>query len=164
MNIHELESDIVARLAPLVNAGIEVIASPDTEAAYKRPTKPRVIVAFSGAMPAGAKDGLRAMGAIVQNFEVLINVIVQTRNIRGTDGLYSVERVVRSLLIGYMPVNCAKMTLQKMQVENYEDGTWNYVITFAAPTVFVEDEPEITEVLLNQITVISNGGQTSVIQ
>ena len=92
-----LEDAIIAALAPLVPAGVELMAWPETEAEYNRPfAKSRVSVVYHS-----SKYGpLISAAESTQEESVSIQIFIQAQRLRGALGIYDIKSLTLNYLLG----------------------------------------------------------------
>lgn len=162
LSYQALEDDLVTRLQPLTDAGVDVVALPDTQADYKRPvTNVRVTVIANSA----DFGDIKSSGAMNQEENVSVQVLFQGNKMRGVNGVHSVVGAARLLLYGYQPANYSKMRLMKAALidPRPEDNVWTYMLEFMTQGRVVEyDNTEDLAGLITQITMNTELGNTTV--
>lgn len=108
MSIHQThESQIVARLAPLVTASLKVAVLPESETEAQRvpvgPSQATVYVAFTGTDYDNTQNiyTVNSTGAVEQVEYHKYEVILLSPKLRGPNGIYALIDAVKALLIGY---------------------------------------------------------------
>lgn len=153
MNYGELEEAIVTRLAPLAQAGHEVVSQPENQNDFKRTVNgARVTVGYVGSEFAKVSSTAQIRQEETPKFEVAI----QARKLRGNGGLYSVIEAIRTLLIGFRPPHCERMRVMEIGLVDYVDSVFTYSIVFGATSLAVEQFAAEDAVLIRKITIDSN--------
>lgn len=153
MNYEQAEEDIYQRLQPFTGANIEVVKLPEAQADFKRPfEKAKFTVGYKGSK---WKDP-QSTGHISQVEELLFEIALQSRTLRGPRGLYTLKSLVTQALVGFAPTDCDKIYAKESGMtgvaDTQVDGVWTYVAIFACTTLSVEDFEEDLSVILTQIT------------
>ncbi len=160
-----LEDEIVARLSTLTPA-VEVEALPDTPAKFNKAfSKPRVTVAYRSSE--FSKEVVRGFpeqfstGAAVQDEYASVEVVIQSRTLRGAGGVHAIKASVVQRLFSFKPTHWSFLTLEsyKFVDQDKEAGLFTYAATFITKTTVVPYSDPTTEVNLNEVTlnVDSNG-------
>jgi hypothetical protein len=140
-----LEDSIVGRLAAITPA-VEVEALPDTPAKFQKAfSKPRVTVAYRSSE--FAKDIVRGIpeqfstGPAIQDEFASIEVVIQSRTVRGNGGCHAVKSAVVGLLFNFTPANWSRLTLESYKFVDHdkEAGLFSYAATFITQTRVVPD-------------------------
>ena len=156
MNYTSIENDIVARLAPLVSAGYEVEAMPDNDGSNIPAARKGRITVQVGMVKFLEHKSISS--AVVQDEEIYVEIIVRSRKLRATGGVYDLTELCRALLIGYTPTNC-KVMLRGVDwggitpSERF-DGIWTYSLRLATQSVSIGSADEDISVLISQITLL----------
>lgn len=159
MFIEQLEIDIEKQLRAKIGTGIDVEVMPETEAGFSRPfAKGRLSVCYKQS----EFDKPRSTAEISQDEEQTIEVIIQSRTLRKTHGIYDLAERTRKALVGFMPKHCRRIYAVSFKFESRETNLWVYVYTFATRSTIVEVEVPDTEPLITQVTGES-GFNTSVV-
>lgn len=133
-----LEDKIVEKLHPLVESGIEVLSSPDTDAEYNENGKPfeftRVTVMYAMSefddQPIKGEPKNYAMGIVKQNEFAEITLNFQARKRRGVKGLFAVYQDCKNLILGFRPEGWGKIFFKDfLYVERSKDNVWFYALT-----------------------------------
>lgn len=156
MNFASIENDIVARLAPLTTIGYQVEAMPDNEGA-NTPAAKRGRITVQVEM-SKFSDHRSLSGAVVQDEDVFVDIIIRSRTLRTSGGIYDIKDLSQKLLLGYTPTDC-KTKLRGVDFggitpAEFRDGVWTYALRMATTAVAVEDTTESAAVLINQITIL----------
>lgn len=153
MNYEESEQSIIDRLVPFKDAGIELQALPEAQADFKRPfTKGRIIIGYKGSKWA---DKILSAGHAVQNEEVIWEITLQSRFLRGDLGIYRLMALTIQALVGFQPANCDKMYCKEGGMTgsaNFEEGVWTYSLLMACSNINVEDFEEDLSVIFSRFT------------
>lgn len=149
MRYDDLEDDIVARLAPLLDDDIEVEHIPDNEDDYSRPFEnPRVTVAYKGStfsdeVARGVPRTLSTNETVQTEFAE-VHVLVRSRKLRGDDGVYAVTEKVKQRLFGFMPEDWSRLHPKQYDLVENADGVFLCDLTFVCSALAVQHEPDDT--------------------
>ena len=152
----DLEQDIVSRLeAPLNSIDFNVVPLPDTESKFDKPQRQGLVtVTYRGSDYA---DDLRTTDPVAQEETITIELTVESKFRRngpqGQGGVLSAILLIRSLLLGYRPLDCKKMWGGQQDFDSYDDRLWAYGVTFQTSRLAVEKPEDVVEDLLTNITV-----------
>jgi len=159
MNYVTLETELVTRLTAYFTAHameetFEAVPIPQNQAEQGRPfDKGRVTVQYftSSYQPS------QSLGAAVTQAETItIRLSFESRNLRETDGFYTLIEAVKRSLLGYKPANCTKkLTISKYDLVFYENNTVSPYIEFQTETMNVEVPEETDEPLFTDLTIKS---------
>jgi hypothetical protein len=149
----QVELEIYTRLLPFQGANIEVAKLPESEADFKRPyTKAKFTVCYKGSK---WKDP-RSTSHITQEEELLFEIAIQSRTLRGNRGIYTLKRLLTQALVGFQPTDCERMYAKESGMTGVEttltDGVYTYSAVFACTTLSVEDFEEDLSLILEKIT------------
>lgn len=134
--IADLERAIVERLAEATS--VEVAAFPDSPDAYR-------VLHQRGAILVGYR-GMEAvqpprLSRLTQVARARWQVTVLARSLRRHDGAYELLEMVRSRLLGWSPgPSAGPLWLVSEEYRTYEDGTWQYDVTWACHVVVGDQE------------------------
>lgn len=167
MDYELLESDITARLVPLV-ASFEVKKLPESQEEYQRPFSiGRVSVVYAGSKFSELDDRnpLRSIGQVVQNEILKIEILVQAKRLRGPKGCFPIWQDLKTLLLGFRPSHCDKIYAKDFEYVGFDQAAqvWTYKACFETTTLSVQDEWDeeggapLSTVEFNQ-TIITNDG------
>ncbi len=160
MDYEQAEDDIVTRLMPFINAGIDIAKLPEAQADFKRPfDKAKITIGYKGSK----WDKPTSTGHISQDEDVMFEFSIQSRTLRGDRGIYIVKALIIQALVGFAPTDCDKMYCKESGMtgakEVFEDGVWTYTLIMCCRNVSVEDFEEDLSVILHRIT--NNNGADS---
>lgn len=166
MNYETLESEIVARIAPLASADLSIVGMPESEAERKRalPTKARITVIYAGS----EYDKTTSTGQNRNAENVFITLFIESTFLRGPVGIYNLIRVMKLAFSGYKPTNCQRLEPVKHHsigdnpVEK-RDNLWEYQMIFSTTALSIENFIEDISILVSQITLNGSNDDTSVI-
>lgn len=149
----QVEEDIYQRLLPFQGISIDVVKLPDNEADFKRAfAKGKITIGYKGSK----WDAPRSTSQIAQEEKLIFEVAMQSRELRGSRGLYMLKRVVTQALTGFQPTDCNRMYPEESGMtgvkETFTDGVWTYSAIFHCTTLTVEDFEEDLTLLLKKIT------------
>jgi hypothetical protein len=161
-DIQTIETAIIDRLkAKLTDAAIEPF--PDRPAEYQLiHSKGALLVSFSGSVFSEPE----ATDVIVQDRRMEFDVTVVTKSLRASGahhGAYALLEAARLTLTGHQIPGCGKISPRREGFLSEKAGTWQYGIRFAMSTKAVEDGENEEVILLKQVTVQDNFGETEVI-
>lgn len=153
MNYEQAEADIVTRLSPLAGLNIEVIPLPENQEQFKRPfEKGKITVAYKGSK----WEKPRSTAQIAQEETLHFEIVMQSRTLRGSTGLYAIKQIVNAGLVGFQPIDCDRMYAVESGMtgvaDTLQDGVWTYSAVFACTYLSVEDFEEDLSVLITRIT------------
>ncbi|MFO0387566.1 MAG: Gp37 family protein [Flavobacteriales bacterium] len=155
MNYEQIENDVVARLAPLADAGI-VIKLPEFQKEFeKQIDRYKITVAYKGSK----FEDVHTTAHVAQFEDVMIDVTIESRKLRGPGGVYPLMAAVRNLLLGFEPTDCSRMTLKESSFTDLETNTWSYSFTFVTRGMVVEVDPEENDPELRTIEVQNENGE-----
>lgn len=161
MRYDQLEDDIIARLSPLKFKGIEIVPLPERDADIERPFKnARVTVAYKGSVY--NDEGTASRPMILSTAEILqketadVEIIIQSRLLRGEFGVHSVKEQVTKWVTGFMPKNWGRLYSKQYQFLSNDDGLWSYSFTMNTTYWAVQYVDPTNEVLLQKVTIFMN--------
>lgn len=147
MDYGTLEIEIANRLQQkLQTHGFDAIPLPETQAEYSKPfTNGRATVAFTGAK----LDDLQSTGEVSQYLVATFSLSLQSRFLRGDNGIHQLSQLVKQYLLGYNPTDCDRLYHVSHEFVRFEDGIWEHVMDFETKTLWVQtvDEEEEEPVL-----------------
>jgi hypothetical protein len=149
--IAALEAGVLARLqAKIENYAIE--SFPDKPETYKlRHQRGAFLTAYRGADYTPIGDG----DATVQARRMMIDVVIQCRQLSGNEGAYVMLELARCALVGFEIPGFTKLSIDRDRFIASNEGVWTYQLTFAAETIAIEVEEELVESTLHRITLQS---------
>jgi hypothetical protein len=154
MNYEQAEQDIADRLAPFVTAGvIDIVLLPQNVSDFKRPfTKGKITICYKGSK----WQDPRSTAQISQEEEVMFQIEIQSRTLRGDHGIYLMKKALNQAIIGFAPTDCDRIYAKESGMtgvaETLNDGVWTYSYVVACKSISVEDYEEDLSVLLKKIT------------
>lgn len=158
MIYEDLEAAIVARLAPLAaDFGIEVLALPENQAQYVKPfEKARVTVNWKMSQFNGGRYGsqlpTKSVDHAVQQEDLEVEVVIQSRFLRGESGTYAIMEAIRRKLIGFQPLSLDPMKLIEIKPDSYTDNLWMHVMTFGTKALSIDELDQTNEPLLDDVS------------
>jgi hypothetical protein len=157
MNYQTTEASIVTRLAPMVVAGYAVAALPDVQADFINPIGPQVWVAYQKSKFDQTNDDPKhlSMGSTHQKEVLNFELTIQSKKLRGNNGVYKTLELVRLLLVGFRPTNCHKLYMVEVSPVQYEENLWTYKMLMACQSVVIEQPDTEEEVLITKLTLDS---------
>lgn len=138
----DLEDDIVTRLA--LGSGVTVRPQPENETeANVQAFNPIVTVSyqhseFSGSLTRGLPEMFSTDESAQQEFAE-IHVVIQSRLLRGTNGVYDLMNKIRKKLHGYKPGVWGRMFMKIFDYLSNEDGVWTYDLVFVTKRPVVQE-------------------------
>ena len=157
MFIEQTEKDIAKRLESKVGTGILVEVLPEREADFRRPfEKGRLSVCYKQS----EIEKPRSTNEISQDAEYTVEVVIQSRALRGVHGIYDLADRTERALVGFRTKNGRKMYGVSFKFEMKDDNLWAYIYTFAFKSTIVELPDEVKEPLLDEVTTESVFGNT----
>lgn len=163
MNYAQLETEVVAKLEPFMPAGVSVVPFPDSEQDLdgKPFIRGRITVMYvdSDFGDLGSNNMLRSTAQVVQNEELVLEVVIQSRFLRtGNDSLYALIALVKRTLLGFEPTHCHRIHAKKFKrVSDDQDASdlFTQVLHFSTSTLAVEAYDESSETIgtINQIQI-----------
>ncbi|MGI9158252.1 MAG: Gp37 family protein [Saprospiraceae bacterium] len=168
MNYAKLEDAIVQRLEPLKALGFEVVALPDRDADYERPFKfGRVTVAYKSSL--FTEDGtsgrpvLYSTSEIVQKETVEVEVVIQSRTLRGEKGVHWLKAAVSKQIIGWQPDSWGRLYGKEYRFVEHADGIFTYALSLFTTGLLVQHDDPKSLPVLSQITVLMGNDPANVI-
>lgn len=165
MNYGELEIEIVEALKPLEATipELKVLEIPENEAGFKVPyTSGRVTVAYTSSDYVGYKqqDSLpsKSLDGVNQIDHTSFAIEIQSRRLRGADGIYTIFEEIRKLLLGYRPLRgfMDPIRYKEFKFESFENGVWTFMLTVETAGHIVQDMTEGTEGGLTEVSFDQN--------
>ncbi|MDP4201440.1 MAG: Gp37 family protein [Bacteroidota bacterium] len=156
IDYEEVEQSICDVLCPKAENGDSInkiysaIPVPDNTSELTRLfTQTKVTIAYVGS-DYGEDE---STSCVIQEETVTFEAIIRSKTRKGTEGIFAVERDIRTKLLGYrLPVAQKKITFIK---SGYIDGStqndWNYMMSFSFRTKAVDEQPEETGPFAKQI-------------
>lgn len=155
MPIYEdIENSIVDQLASLVGPSIDVVPLPENEASYVKPnSKNRITVMYRESKFGDSNSPVVSIGKVAQDETVFVEVVIESRRLRGASGVYAIWDALKILLLGFTPNDCDRLKLVDFGLEpkDRKDQTWTYVGVFCCTRLEVEKDPEDVYPLIKQI-------------
>jgi hypothetical protein len=144
MQYEQLENDIIARIAPGLPPGVDVLALPEKQSDFTKAFKTgRITVAYKG-----SKFGKpESTNALAQRETLEFELIVQARLLRGSTGVYACLESIKELILGYKLSNTDKVYLtdQALIVTDEKSAdTFTFSMSVAAAKLVVE-KPAISD-------------------
>jgi hypothetical protein len=148
----QIESEIVNRLAAVAASNAFVaVQLPQTQEEFSRPfTTTLVTVAYKSSEFGEPRSPFE----ISQEERLQIEVVVQSRTLRGVGGVHAVVESIKRRLLGFAPTDCSKMYIARnaFTEHNSDTGVWAYSIVFETKYLVVEDKIFNTETPLQTVT------------
>lgn len=147
----DIEAEIVSHLSVIENGGgVDVVQLPSTQEEFARPFAiGRVTVAYKSSDFGDPKSPYE----IAQDEAIHIEIVIQSRGLRGATGLHAITEAVKRRVLGFRPTDCSKMFLIKngFTEHNPDTGLWAYSMVFQTKYVLVEDKEYNTEPALENV-------------
>lgn len=148
----QIEAEIVNQLAPVAASnGFVALQLPQTQDEYDRAfMQARVTVAYKSSEFGEPNSPYE----ISQEERLQIEVVVQSRTLRGVSGLHAVVESIKRRLVGFRPTDCSKLYIARNSFteHNSDTGIWAYSIVFETRYLVVEDKVYNMEPPLQTIT------------
>lgn len=124
--LQEIEESIVCQLRPLQQCGFEIQATPEVQADMEKPaSKPRIWVTYRESERAES----RSLSSFVsQERTITFQLTFQARVLRNQDGIYKLMSSAESLLMGFKPPHCDRITLKNDRFDTFENNTWRWIL------------------------------------
>ena len=157
MNYEEIETDVVAKLAPLSAANFTAVIRPENEKEYEEAKKAInrgcVFVGYTSGTFRATTDRpeLKSTDILVQDEVVNIELAFQCRKLRGDNGLFKLIEISKKLLLGYKPSNCSKIYMVRMEPPMWNEGLWTYTLMIGCEGMLVEHDEEEVGALITRI-------------
>lgn len=158
-----LEDAVKARLQPLLSQGFEIeVVQGKPGQLVKAFSRSRCTVSARGStfeepFQGSPRPQIRTIsGSVTQTETVKVDLVLESKNIRGFDGIYSMRAQVEKLLLGYSPKPWTPLYLLAFGFDSHVDGVWVYNITMCTTVSRVGEIDEVAEVLITEITTIEN--------
>jgi hypothetical protein len=156
-----LENSIVTRLSPLSLVGIEVLPLPEADADVVNPfDKGKITVAYLSS----DFDQSVTTDCVAQPEKITFQLVVQSRTLRGTTGIYPVLTAIKSLVLGWKTATTDKIQFSKAQYDAHENGVWTYHINVTTENLAIEQPDDVTVVIATQITLENENETIDVVQ
>lgn len=154
MFIEDFETDIVNRLVARIGTVIDIEKLPEKQSDFSTPfSKAKVSVVYKSS----DYDTPKSTSHTAQQENAQAELVIQARNLRGTNGLYDVYDKCRKALIGFIPRNCGRIYAVSFKFEERNEAIWTYIFTIAARSEFVIDNDEVVDPSISQIKANSPG-------
>lgn len=162
MDYSALESAIVARLIAKVPAGVTVMALPeaDPSVAYPQGAAGKITVAYQGSEFFDSED----TGVVLQPEKIAFEVVVQSRKLRGTSGIYPVLASVKKALLGWQTPTTAKIQFSRAKFVSHESGVWTYDLTLTTMNVATEEPDDQDLVIATKLTAATTNYEDIVVE
>lgn len=131
MNFETIESELAFRLA---SSNMKTMVLPEKLSDYKVPDFGSLVtIAFVSEKP----QTNQSVSEVSQDTVISISLSVQSRFLRGVDGIYAAAESVKDKLIGYRPTDCGALQLVEHVFANYDAGTqiWEHQLTFSTDSI-----------------------------
>lgn len=147
-----IEDEISARLAAEAWEKVDVLPVPEREKDLKLPVPNiQLIVQYAGSKFGGTKT----TNPVSQEETGHFNVILQSKKLRGTTGIYDLLIKIKKSLLGFKPTGCQKLQIvpdKGIEFVEFSDDLWQFSITLSTTWVTVEFVPDVEdEVLITQL-------------
>jgi len=160
MNYETAEEQIRTRLAAKLGSNVEARVLPEDEAEYGKiaVAKPRVTVSYKMSdFPTGeraSKASSRTLGSFVsQEEQIVFEITMESRKLRGRNGLYDVLTKTKKALLGFTPSDCQKLQVLKFGFVERTESLFIYQLLISTTTTIVEEQDAQVLPTLEQIVV-----------
>lgn len=134
----KLEKEIIDRLRPVFNPKIQIVQTPQSEKDFDLPfLNGRITVVY-----AQSGYGESTSTAQIRQLETLqFEVIIQSKLLRGVDGLHDINERTRRRLTGWMPTSCGRVWMQKngFVERDAQNNVFTYTLTIATTYLFIQE-------------------------
>lgn len=148
----QIEAEIVNRLASVAASNAFVaVQLPQTQEEFNRPfTTTHVTVAYKSSEFGDPRSPFE----VSQEERIQLEIVVQSRLLRGVGGVHAVIEAIKRRLVGFAPTDCSKMYISRnaFTEHNSDTGVWGYSILFETKYLVVEDKLYNMETPLETIT------------
>lgn len=161
MNYTTLIDDIVTRLDPLTDDGIEVQRLPESESEFTQAFEaPRITVAYKkstfGEENQRVLPALASADVFVSNEYAEVHVMYQSRLLYDEDtGIFAVTLAAKKLLYGFSPGDWGRLFPREFEIQQNESGVWFAVMIFVCVARAVqhladdagESQPDLQDII-----------------
>lgn len=150
----DLELSIISQLNLLVDGGVEVVQTPDTDLekdiAFE---KPRVTIMYINSKFGESSGGLPPTMSTAESVQMeyaQITCNIQSRSLRGSKGVHAIGGDCKKLLLGFRPDKVwGRLFLDSYTFAEHKDNVWYWVLTFACSRTIVQPCPGHSNDLIN---------------
>ena len=161
MDYIALENSIVTRLSVLELAGIDVIPLPEADNDVVNPfDRGKITVAYLSS----DFDQSITSDVVAQPEKITFQIVVQSRNLRGSVGIYGMIKSVKSILMGWKTTYTDKIHFSKSAYDAHENGIWTYHVNITTENIAIEETDDVNIVLATQITMSNENESFDVVQ
>jgi len=137
---------------PAEGVFFDVKPLPDCEADIKVNLNPKVYVMYDSSDYPETEN----LNAVVQEDKLKIGFEIHARTRRGDSGVFAIQKMVYSKVLGYKPFGCDKLQLiQFTPLQGSGSNNWMYYAQFITTSHIMESQPEPDEPLLTQVTFVN---------
>lgn len=155
--IETQEQDIAAKItAGLSDSNVEVEVLPETEDAFARPfSKGRISICYNM-----SKFGDVTTLSLIRQEDIMeFHIIIQSRKLRSTYGIFDLLNKVKKIIIGYTPSDCGRIYAKSFDFEERFKDVWVYSFKVCCKNMLVEYfdtdseqlAPELNSVTYNNV-------------
>lgn len=141
MDFGIIEQEIVDLLnQKIVDPDIEIEAIGENDADYILPFgKRKIIVAFSNEEP---DPSSKSMDMVHLPTFVVFSILLQSKTVRGPNGIYQVSNLVKKYLTGYQPSDGSPFMYAGFRFEQKVKNTFEYSLDFKTKAIVVQQVSE----------------------
>jgi hypothetical protein len=152
--IESIETQLTTLTTLTTGGTITVRKTPEVEQDFKRPLAAgevaRVFVDFDKVEFSSTLDTFVS----AQDLTLYFVATVMCSKIYGANALHLVTSLVQSSILGFEPVGCNKIKLDKIEFAVRDEGVWKSFLFFHTTTSVADDTPAPSGVILNSINQI----------
>lgn len=126
-------------ITPKTGVFFDINPLPDNEALLKESMKPRAYIMYDNSDYSETEN----LSGIVQEDKMKIGVEIHARTRRGDNGIFAIQKIVYSILLGYKPFGCDKLQLVSFgPLLGSKPNAWSYYAQFSTVSHIAESQPE----------------------
>jgi len=134
-NYYDIENEIATKLTVLLSAVALATVLFENEKdrktaqdAAQKDNKALVIVAYNGS----DFQNSNSLNYLNQDDSMTFVCNVMANNLRSTNGIHNVIRLIKSALLGFQPANSSRLVLKSIEFESRDNDTamWSYNVSF----------------------------------
>jgi len=149
MNYASLESEIVARITSKVASAADVLPLPETGDDMILPSiKARITVAYNGS----TYETSETTDVVAQPETITMQIVVQSRKLRGAVGIYTMLSVMKSALLGWKSTTTEKIHFGKAEYVGHENSVWTYALNLTTVALAIEEPDTEDQVISKMLT------------
>ena len=160
MNYQSLEANIVSRIQAYIT-GVDIMPLPEVDIDVLLPSvHGKITVAYKGS----DYDPSDTYDAVAQPERISFELIVQSRKLRGTTGIYNLLSTIKSALLGWQTPVSEKIQFSKSTYVAHENGVWTYVLTLSTMALSIEEPQDESLVISRKLTAANESHETIVVE